>query len=289
MTQDTMILASVLEQNLPYLRRYARALTGSQQSGDRFAVATLEAITKDRSLFDATLVPRTALFAAFHRVWLQGKQLDLDGRDGSAVDSMEVRAQRRLAALTPDSREAVLLKMLEGFNIEAIATILDRSAGAAADLVETGMEEMRSSIVSRVLIIEDEPIIALDIESIVLEMGHTVVGIARTETEASEFSQSEDFDIVLADINLADGSSGIDAVRGILGDNGSLPVIFITAYPERLLTGNRKEPAFLITKPFDVEQVRSSVSQALFFATTKFLGDEDIPRAQVGDRSARSP
>jgi CheY-like chemotaxis protein len=70
--------------------------------------------------------------------------------------------------------------------------------------------------------------------------------------------------MVLADIQLADGSSGIDAVNDIL-TTFKLPVIFITAYPERLLTGERPEPTFLITKPFQPEIVKAVISQALFF------------------------
>jgi DNA-binding LytR/AlgR family response regulator len=70
--------------------------------------------------------------------------------------------------------------------------------------------------------------------------------------------------MILADIQLADGSSGIDAVNEILGVL-DVPVVFITAYPERLLTGERPEPAFLITKPFKPEMVKAVISQALFF------------------------
>jgi hypothetical protein len=69
---------------------------------------------------------------------------------------------------------------------------------------------------------------------------------------------------VLADIQLADGSSGIEAVNDILGISG-VPIVFITAYPERLLTGERPEPTFLITKPFAPENVKAITSQALFF------------------------
>jgi CheY-like chemotaxis protein len=69
---------------------------------------------------------------------------------------------------------------------------------------------------------------------------------------------------VLADIQLADGSSGIDAVKDILA-RLDVPVIFITAFPERLLTGERPEPTFLITKPFQRSTVKAAISQALFF------------------------
>jgi hypothetical protein len=63
---------------------------------------------------------------------------------------------------------------------------------------------------------------------------------------------------------LADGSSGIDAVNDIL-KTSTVPVIFITAFPERLLTGDRPEPAFLVSKPFNPDMVKALISQALFF------------------------
>ena len=68
------------------------------------------------------------------------------------------------------------------------------------------------------------------------------------------------------DIQLADDSSGIDAVKDILHEF-KVPVIFITAFPERLLTGERPEPTFLITKPFQRSTVKAQIAQALFFDT----------------------
>ena len=117
-----------------------------------------------------------------------------------------------------------------------------------------------------VLIIEDEPLIAMDIEDIVSRLGHRIIGVARTRKEAGELAKRSTPGIILADIQLADGSSGIDAVNDLLG-SFEVPVIFITAYPERLLTGDRPEPAFLITKPFAPDMVKAMVSQALFFDT----------------------
>lgn len=259
-------LAPVLEQHLPYLRRYARALSGSQRGGDRFSLLTLEAILEDRTRFDSALAPKTALFRVFHTIW--DPALTSEAPDG---DALEAKAREKLSKLTPRAREALLLKMLEAFPVAEIGEILDISPDVAEDLVQTGMTEMRSAICSRVMIIEDEPIIAMDIEAIVMGMGHSVVGIARTESEATKMSAEADFDLLLADIQLADGSSGIDAVKFILGEKADLPVIFITAFPDRLLTGERPEPTYLITKPFDEEQVRSSISQALFFASAQAI------------------
>ena len=130
---------------------------------------------------------------------------------------------------------------------------------------------MADSAAGSVMIIEDEAIIAMDIESIVAEMGHRVTGIARTRDEAIALARADAPDLILADIQLADNSSGVDAVNDILQEMGVRPVIFITAFPERLLTGDKPEPAFLISKPYSVDQVESSVSQAMFFSSTETL------------------
>ena len=114
------------------------------------------------------------------------------------------------------------------------------------------------------MIIEDEPLIAMDIEEMVTGLGHSVTGIARTHKEAVALFNKKTPGMILADIQLADGSSGIDAVNDIL-KTSSVPVIFITAFPERLLTGERPEPAFLVTKPFNPDMVKALISQALFF------------------------
>ena len=130
---------------------------------------------------------------------------------------------------------------------------------------------MGQAISGKVMVIEDEAIIAMDLQSIVSEMGHTVTGVARTRSEAVALGKAERPDLIFADIQLADNSSGIDAVNDLLAELGDVPVIFITAYPERLLTGEKAEPAFLITKPYTEEQVRLAASQAMFFASTETL------------------
>jgi CheY-like chemotaxis protein len=138
------------------------------------------------------------------------------------------------------------------------------SEAEAEDLVRIGTEEIKRQIAGRVLIIEDEPIIAMDLEAIVGDLGHSVVEIADTRDNAVSAALEHQPNLILADIQLADGSSGIDAVGEILS-SFTVPVVFITAYPERLLTGKRPEPTYLITKPFTREQVAAAVSQALFF------------------------
>ncbi|WP_126975228.1 response regulator [Frigidibacter oleivorans] len=268
MTEGTSTdISALIGAELPYLRRYARALTGSQGTGDRYAVATLEAILVDRSVFESGLSPRVALFRAFHAIWSSaGSPVAEEGSD-----TLEARAQVHLSGLTRNTREALLLRTIEEMRFDQIAQIMTISQAEAEELVEIAMREMERSVLGRVMIIEDETIIAMDIQSIVQAMGHEVVGVARTRDQAVALGDKERPDLILADIQLADNSSGIDAVNDLLTLMGDVPVIFITAFPERLLTGERPEPAFLISKPYLEEQVRSAVSQAMFFASTESL------------------
>lgn len=268
---DTNAQADLTKQiadELPFLRRYARALTGSQKTGDHYAAATLEALLTDQSVFESGLAARTALFRVFHQIWVSsGAPVD----ESSGGNDPETRAQWRLSELTPNTREALLLHSIEGFQTGEIAAILDVARDEAGELLAIARREMSGDIRGRVMVIEDEAIIAMDIMAIVESMGHQVTGNARTRDQAVELARRDPPDMILADIQLADKSSGIDAVNHILGELGEVPVVFITAFPERLLTGERPEPAFLITKPYSEEQVMSAVSQAMFFASTETL------------------
>ena len=207
MTEHAADAATVVTTNLPYLRRYARALTGSQDTGDRFAAATLEAILEDDAMLAGPLPPRIALFRAFHLVWSSaGAPL------GTPDSDMSRRAQDHMATLTPNTREALLLHAIEGFSTDEVGQIMDLPGDQADTLIQIAKQEMADSVAGSVLIIEDEAIIAMDIQMIVSEIGHRVTGIARTRSAAVELAARDRPDLILADIQLADQSSGIDAV-----------------------------------------------------------------------------
>lgn len=252
--------------DLPLLRRYARALTGSQGSGDAYVAATLRAIIESKEALAPDLPPRVALYRVFYAVWSNGHI-----EPGPAETAgLAVKAQERLAMLTPRGRQALLLTTIEGFSETDAARILGTSADDVADLVREARAEIASQTRARVLIIEDETLIAMDLRDIVSALGHTVVATANTAARAISAAAKHKPDLVLADIQLADGSSGIDAVNEILS-HVSVPAIFITAFPDRLLTGTRPEPTFLISKPYAEDVVRAAVSQALFFSSTAAL------------------
>jgi len=256
-----MSLLSRLAPHLPYVRRYARALTGDQTTGDAYVRATLEALAAGERSLDAQLTPRVSLYHVFHAIWCStGAQLE-PLPDGHSLGG---DAAQRLMRIAPRSRQAFLLTALEGFTATEAGQILDARAEEVDGLIAEAQAEIDAELATEVLIIEDEPVIASDIEALVRELGHRVIDIAATRSEAVEAVARQTPGLVLADIQLADGSSGIDAVKDILGKI-DVPVIFITAFPERLLTGERPEPTFLITKPFQPETVKAAIGQALFF------------------------
>jgi CheY-like chemotaxis protein len=256
-----MSLGQDLAPHLPFLRRYARALTGTQQHGDAYVRATLEAIVAAPGDFPRDVDVRLGLYRTFQRIW---GSVNEDGADGEDGDPHAGIANARLAKITPKSRQALLLTQLEGFTPEDAAYLMDETSADVEELVRDAIAEIERQTRADVLIIEDEPIIAMDLETIVRDLGHNVTGVAVTRDEAVSQALAQRPGLVLADIQLADDSSGIDAVKDILAEF-SVPVIFITAFPERLLTGERPEPTFLITKPFQRSTVKAAISQALFF------------------------
>jgi DNA-directed RNA polymerase specialized sigma24 family protein len=254
-----MKLAANIAPHLPFLRRFSRALTGNQNSGDAYVVAVLEALIADPSKFETEPSIRVSLYRTYCKLW-ESVSLNVKGKSAA----FEVAAQRQLSHIAPHARQAFLLMSIEGFNKQEIGEILNQSPPAVDALLEEASRTILSQVATDVMIIEDEPIIAMDLEALVESLGHRVVGVARTEKEAVELAAVKRPGLILADIQLADGSSGIDAVNNIL-KSAAVPVVFITAFPERLLTGEKPEPAFLITKPFMPDMVKAVVSQALFF------------------------
>ena len=261
-----MSIGAEVATHLPFLRRYARALTGSQSTGDAFVQATLEAALADEELADSLKGGRVPLYRAFNKVWSSAYMEVADG--GSDGSDHEAAAQDQLKRITPVNRQALLLTTVEDFSGAEAADIMGVSEDDVQSLVREAVEEIERETTTSVLIIEDEPLISMQLEDLVRSLGHEICGTAATRTQAQEVVADNRPGLVLADIQLADGSSGLDAVDDILAID-SVPVIFITAYPERLLTGDRPEPTYLITKPFQEDTVRAAISQALFFGSSR--------------------
>ncbi|MGD9478017.1 response regulator [Shinella sp. G-2] len=256
-----MSLSTRIAPHLAYLRRFSRAVTGSQTSGDAYVAAMLEALVADITLYPEGRNDRNALYRLYCTLF---DNLDVTLPNNSSPFGWERQAAANLANLPPAERKAFLLVAVEGFDIAEGADIMNVSEERFSELLDQASQDISRQVATDIMIIEDEPLIAMDIEDMVKGLGHNVTGIARTHAEAVELYHRTSPRMVLADIQLADGSSGIDAVNDIL-KNSTIPVIFITAFPERLLTGEKPEPAFLVTKPFNPDMVKALISQALFF------------------------
>lgn len=255
-----MRLSERIALHLPHLRRFARLLSGSQTSGDAYVTAAIESIVDDPATFTTDADTRVALYRLLIALWDSVPM----NRSMPTGPGARLAGENRLEALTPRPRQAFLLRTVEEFSTQDAATIIGVSELELDRLLALASKEIAAEVATTILIIEDEPLIAIDLQNIVEALGHRVVGIARTHREAVARAAATKPGLVLADIQLADGSSGIDAVNQILIAL-SVPVVFVTAFPERLLTGERPEPAYLINKPFNPNMIRAVVSQALFF------------------------
>ncbi len=230
---------------LPYARRYARALTGSQKAGDALVAASLRTDDGHEGLHPA-LAPRLALYRAITRQFTAAVAPPPDGDAG----------------LSAVQRQVLLLTSLEELGVADAAAVLGWPVAEAEAMLEGARSRLRQGAAADVLIIEDEPIIAMDLEELVNGCGHRVVGVASSEAEAVACAQRTRPGLILADINLGAGGDGASAVSKITATL-DVPVIFVTAYPERLLTGETVEPAFIITKPFEPLTLAIATYQAV--------------------------
>jgi DNA-directed RNA polymerase specialized sigma24 family protein/CheY-like chemotaxis protein len=277
-----MSVSQSIAPHLPSLRRFARALSGSQESGDAYVVALLEALVENPSIFPSGLDPRIALYQIFLKIW--------NSVDANAYPSFRYERSdgvRGLQTLTPKPRQAFLLLSVEGFDADAIAQILETDPGEVANLIASADREIANQLSpAEILIIEDEPMTAAHLEDLVRSLGHEVIGVARTHQDALKLAHEKRPGLILSDIQLADGSSGVEAVNEILGQLEA-PVIFITGHPEMLLTGEKPEPTFLIAKPFNAETVKAVIGQALFFEVRSRRKDDSATAVTHGEtRSA---
>jgi DNA-directed RNA polymerase specialized sigma24 family protein len=260
-----MSIAERVNAHLPFLRRFARSVTGNQELGDAVVVSALESIVADPDELDQRLPPRVGLYRAFLRTLnAEGPMPSARAKSDAPHHSALRSAERKLQTLAPKARQAFLLVAVEEFQPAEAALAMDVSEAQVQAYIDEAGRDIARQVATDVIIIEDEPLIALDLVQLVNDLGHRVVRVARTAEQAIEAAHAQKPGLVLADIHLADGSSGLDAVNEILRTL-SLPVVFVTAFPQRLLTGTRPEPTFLVTKPFQPQNVKAIISQALFF------------------------
>ena len=230
-----------LDKDVIYLRRYARALTGSCSRGDKLADGVRKSF-ENNTLLRHT---RLALFSKFHEMWR----------------SLATPPQNNNLPLF--SREVFIMHCLEDFSFKDVGAILDIPVNSVKRLFDDATADLQKMRPSRILLVEDETLIAMDMSNVIADMGHVVVGIARTKAEAVAAARNSKPDLITCDIKLADGSSGIDAIEDIMAFAPDVAVVFLTGFPEELLTGSRSEPAFVIDKPYREKQLLGAIAQSL--------------------------
>lgn len=251
-------MSEAITRTLPFLRRYARAVTGSQKRGDEWVRLCAEVVLQQPDLIAKAEDTKLGVFTLFHRLRQPFATLE----EGAGDNSVSGRLKESLTDMAPLQRQVLLLTVLEGFTVGDAAAILGIDRETAEKSLQEARRELQRVAAVRVLVIEDEAVIALDVADIVRNAGHQVVGIAATEKAAIDLARQHAPHLVLADIQLRGSDSGISAVNQIM-QSMSVPVIFVTGYPERLLTGKQVEPAFVISKPFDPDLLRAAIAQAL--------------------------
>lgn len=243
---------------IPYLRRHARLLSGTKDIGDEYVRLCLELVTAEPERLEGGDL-KLQLFWAFHQCWNVVNQVTAPSPD--AVEQQE-RLEDGLASLAPLERRVLLLSVVEDFTPEQTGHILGLDAAAVQEQLRDAQQHLKQHVMVPVLIIEDEPTIALELKDLVETMGLRVTSVVARQDQATEAAESEKPGLVLSDIQLQEDGSGIEAARDIL-QRYEVPIVFVTGFPERLLTGEGLEPAFVVAKPFKEDGLKATIAQAL--------------------------
>jgi CheY-like chemotaxis protein len=255
-----------LRDTVPRLRRYARAALGDRDRADDCvarAVAAASATGATASDLE------TALYHELYRR-LADAPVAAPGDTGRQVEAQLLADDVR--GLEPRRAHALLLRRLEGLDAGVAGAVMGLSPEEVDRLVGEAMAALRKRLLAKVLIIEDDTLVAEHIAAVLTGVGHAVTAIAASVEEALAAARTRRPDVVFADVELGGSASGIDAVAAIR-DAGPVRTVYVTAYPERVLArGADAAATCLVTKPFDEARLRTAMAAAL----------RDTPRATAG-------
>lgn len=249
------IYARELNEHLPSLRRYARALTGSVDQGDDLVTRCVEAAVMAPQSFGIPMKTPAPLYALLHALF------DKEG-EGKPLKTQHP-IERVLARRPETDRRLYLLVALEELTVDEAAKVVNLGTREALSRLVKIREFLRQAMTARVMVVEDNAIAAVDLSEMISDMGHVVCGTAATEPEALALANAGSPTLALLDVRLAQGGSGI-AVARTLRDRFAVPVIFVTAYSGdlRLLDDEGLGP--VIRKPYTSDAVRDAITQAVF-------------------------
>jgi len=241
---------------LPRLRRFARALTGDAEAGDDLVAEVVEE-TLAASFAEAGCDP-LRLLAAMLR--LRGTRGAAPPRGDGPVHPLEAA----LCGLPERRRRAFLLATLEALPTREVAAVMGVEEPEAAADVAGAREAVGRALAARVLIVEDDALIARDLAETVASMGHRVCGTAATPDEAVAVAEDDEPTLALVDLHLAQGTDGKATVRSLRARHAGLPVIFVTAFAEELERDRALSNEPVIRKPFTRDQIETAITRAVF-------------------------
>lgn len=244
------------------VRQFARAIFADRLIGDELTRLALAKVNIDPNSSTDSL---TDLLHAFLHTWRMASS-------GKRTEESLFSDEALFAALPEppgDDRLMLLLVDVLSFTPETAAKIIAMNDRDPHKALELGRQLISLPRNAQAMIIEDEPLIAADLREILTSMGIEVCGEANTADKAVAMSRRQKPNIILADYNLIGMKTGADAVMEIQ-DKHDCPIVFITGYPEQVLTGEDVEPDFVISKPYRIESVKAAVAHCL-----------DVDRAQV--------
>ena len=242
---------------LGVLRQLSRAAFADRVIGDELMRLTMARVEVDPTSSSASVAD---LATAFVQSWRQAHK-DAVGRSDRAARFSDAALRSAFPPPPGDGRLVLLLVDVLGFAPSEASRIVGVRGDGMALLAET-RAALRIQGQPTAVVIEDEPLIAADLRSILGRMGVDVVGEARAADEAVRVAEATRPDLILADYNLDGRATGIDAIVRIR-EAHDCPVIFITGYPDRVLQGDEIEPDFVISKPYTADNVRAAVVHCL--------------------------
>lgn len=250
------------------LRQFARAVTADRLVGDELVGAVLAGA----AITTGAQAPRGEKFREFFRRWrnfLEDKSAPRPFSKAALVKS--------IGGAPSEARLVLLLRDICGLSAPEVETAIGPLSRPQREI----LADERRAIGARnrpatAVVIEDEPLIAVDIQDILAEMGVNVVALARTASAGAAATLKHRPDIVIADFNLDGGATGVDAVVAFQ-DEHPCPVVFITGYPDQVLKGEEVEPDFVIVKPYLPESVRAAVAHSLDTARRSVHATDESP------------
>lgn len=247
-------------QSVRPLRRFLRALNIDTVWAEEWLRLTYASAETDEVLSGtATASAKFQVFKDFFSDWAAQRAGEAgSGNEGAPLPFTDDRLRTFVPNLPPVSEQMLLLCDFVGFSVEEGADLLDLTPEQGAVELEEGRKLTRNLAPLPVLILEDHGLIAQDLSDIIGETGLSVIGTVANEADAKKACRQNWPDIIVSDQMLEGGDTGLQAIERLRAD-GDFAAIYVTAYPDEVLTGLEDEPAVIVAKPFKPEAIRAAL------------------------------